>query len=328
VTPAVADLLRGLLPGVSPDAGTRLPPTAGAKLPTDTVGAARVPAGVHLAFTGTAGQVRLTVRPGDPTSVPSPGVAESFVVFVDDEQVGAVGLPDGAGAVDVPLPTRAPDAVVRVFLPEPVALVVESVQPVGGEIAPAGTGPRWVVQGDSISQGWSVTSAGLAWPSRVARRLGLDLVNLGFAGSARGELVAATVVADSRADAVTLAWGTNCWSSIPTDARAIAEQMRLFLTVVRQGLPDVPVVVVSPIVRPPAESEPNRFGSSLVDLRRSMESAVTEFARAHGDERLTLVPGLGLVPAELLVDGVHPGDEGHRRLADELAPLVGAATGR
>lgn len=320
------DLLKGLLPDVRPDAGTRLPSAAVVKLPADTVAAARVPAGVHLAFTGSASKVRLTLRRGDLASVPSPAVAEELTVFVDGELVAAVGVPARSAPVDVALPSRGVGAVVRIHLPETVGLVVESIETVGGDVVAVPARPRWVVQGDSISQGWSVTAAGLAWPSRVARELDLDLVNLGFAGSARGELVAATVVSESRADVVTLAWGTNCWSSIPTDAAEIAQRMRLFLTTVRQGLPEVPVLVVSPIVRPAAESGPNRFGSSLADLRGAIEGAVEEFAAVHGDAALTLVSGMDLVPEDALVDGVHPGDEGHALMASALAPGVARAT--
>lgn len=40
-----------------------------------------------------------------------------------------------------------------------------------------------------------------------------------------------------------------------------------------------------------------------------------------GDDRLTLVPGRSLVAANLLVDGLHPGEEGH----DVLAKAIGTA---
>src|SRR5262249_23590848 len=162
--------------------------------------------------------------------------------------------------------------------------------------------PRWVVYGDSITQGWSVTEPGLAWPSRVADTLGLDLVNLGFAGAARGELPTADAVAASGADAVALAWGTNAYSALATSAARIAERMRLSLTAVRAGLPTAPVVVVSPLVRPDAETVPNRFGATLGELRAALEDAVRRFAAATGDTRVTLVPGRDLVPAELLAD--------------------------
>ncbi|MFI6407515.1 SGNH/GDSL hydrolase family protein [Streptomyces sp. NPDC050548] len=316
--------LRGVLPDVSwSHGGSRLPPTACRKLTADTVRAARVPAGVHLAFTGSASTIVLTVRTGERTTVPAPTVPEALVVHVPGRPAGAIPLPPGEhGTVRVDLPDRDPARTVRVYLPEAVETVIEGLA-ADVPLEPAPRGPLWVVYGDSITQGWSVARPGLAWPSLVADDLGLDLVNLGFAGAARGELLVADALAASGAAAVTLAWGTNAWSSLPTSATQIAETTRLFLTAVRQGLPDTPVTVVSPIVRPDAEDTPNRFGARLADLREALETAVTD----TGDRRITLVRGLDLVQADQLVDGIHPGDEGHRSLARGVTPHVAQAVG-
>jgi len=342
----VTGFLRGVLPALLPDtlpwaSGSRLPAAVTAKLTSDTVRAARVPAGVHLAFSGSAQAVEIAVRPGMRTSVPAPTLAgEAFVARVPGQPAVTVPLfPDRQSVPDrqpasrelvtlrVPLPARDPDAVVRLYLPEAVEVQLDRLSAIGGDLAPAPRGPLWVVYGDSISQGWSVTEPGLAWPSLVAQELGLDLVNLGFAGSARGELLAADVVGASGADAVALAWGTNNWSSLPTDATVIGGTMRLFLTALRQGLPAAPVVVISPIVRPDGEDTPNRFGATLRDLRTALEAAVLRFAADTGDQRVTLVPGRDLVAAGQLVDGIHPGDDGQRSLADGALPHVAAGLG-
>lgn len=319
--------IRGVLPSVPWSTGSRLPAVSCRKLPADTVSAARVPAGVHLALTGTASAIELGVRVGTRTTVPAPTVPEAFVARSPGGKSRTVPVPGTHGTVRIELPEREPGETVRVYLPEAVEVAVDSLAALDGEIGPAPRGPLWVVYGDSITQGWSVSQPGSAWPSLVAGQLGLDLVNLGFAGAARGEVLAADVVAGSGADAVAVAWGTNCWSSLPTDARQIGETMRLFLTALRQGLPAAPVVVVSPIVRPDAEEVPNRFGSTLGDLRVALEAAVRRFLTATGDERITLVPGLGLVPAVQLADGLHPGDEGQRSLAAGIAPHVAAGLG-
>ncbi|MGW4911090.1 GDSL-type esterase/lipase family protein [Streptomyces sp. NPDC004270] len=320
--------IRGVLPGLSwADGGSRLPLAGCAKLTADTVRAARVPAGVHLAFTGPVSTVELTVEVGERTTVPAPTVPGGFVVRVQGSPSRSVPLPSRDGTVRVPLPERDRDRVVRVYLPESTEVTLVGL---AGDHRPepAALGPLWVVYGDSITQGWSVTEPGLAWPSQVADTLGLDLVNLGFAGAARGELLTADVLAASGAQAVTLAWGTNAYSSLPTSTAQIAETMRLYLTAVREGLPEVPVVVVSPIVRPDAEHVPNRFGASLADLRAALEEAVRRFAEERGDDRVTLVPGLHVVPPEHLVDGIHPGDAGHRSLAEGVTPHIAAGLGR
>lgn len=315
--------VRGLDPSLLLAAATRLVPSVAAKLPADTNGAGRVPAGVHLAMVGNASSVTLTVRLGDRTSAPAPTAEDVFTVWCRDRLVARIPV---AREVVIDLPSRGEGDVVAIHLPETISTVVESLAVAGGDLRPAPRSLRWVAYGDSITQGWSVSDVGLAWPSILARELDVELVNLAFAGSARGELPAAIQVSESRADLVTLTWGTNCWSSVPTDAAQVAETMRLFLTVVRQGLPDVPVIVVSPIVRPDAETAPNRFGATLEDLRAAIETAV--LAMAGVDSLVTLVPGRDLVTAAELIDGVHPGDVGHAAMAHALRPVIGTSLGR
>jgi lysophospholipase L1-like esterase len=323
-----AAYVRGLLRSLKLARGSRLTSAAAEKLPADTVRVAHVPAGVHLALTGTARRIDLRVRVGAATWRPAPNSPEAFVVHGPGWSY-RVPLDRGADLVRIDLADRPAGQPVRVYLPETVELQLLGLTAVGGEVVPAPRGPAWVVYGDSITQGWSVTEPGRAWPSLVADALGLDLVNLGFAGAARGELPAADVVAGSQAAAVALAWGTNCYSTVPSDATHIAETMRLFLAAVRQGLPDVPVVVVSPIVRPDAELTPNRFGATHAQLRAAIESAVLDFAAARGDGRLALVPGRELVPAaDLADDRVHPLDAGHARLAAAVQPHVAAGLHR
>lgn len=314
--------LRGLLPGLAWDAGSRYPAAALELLPADAAAGAAVPAGVHLALAGTAAAVNVGLRHGAACALASPASRDEFTAVAEDA-VARTAIPAGDGWVTVALPRREPGKTVRVYLPEREQVFLDRLTPVGGTVESAGsTGPLWVAYGDSITHGWSVTSPHLSWPARVAERLGLHLVNLGLAGGARGELPAATTVAESGADLVTIAWGTNAWSKVPTDRRHIAETMRLFLTAVRQGLSNVPIVVISPIVRLGAESAPNRFGDTLADLRAAIESAASDFIRAHGDSRMTVVPGLELLDADAIVDGVHPGDLGHGLMADALVPIL------
>jgi lysophospholipase L1-like esterase len=195
----------------------------------------------------------------------------------------------------------------------------------GGALEPAPRGPRWLAYGDSIAEGWIASGPSGAWPAVAARRLGLDVVNLGYAGSARGELPSAQHLAALDADVISISHGTNCWSRIPFSTALFREQTRAFLDLVRQGHPDTPIVVTSPIVRPDAEATPNVLGATLVDLRVAMEELTRELI-AEGDEHLTLVEGGNLVGPDDLPDGIHPGDHGHEVLADAFgAAIAGVA---
>ena len=171
-----------------------------------------------------------------------------------------------------------------------------------------------MVYGDSIAEGWVASKPSGAWPAVAGRALGLDVVNCGYAGAARGEIASAEQLARVAADVISVSHGTNCWTRTPHSAAMVRAGMAAFLTVLRQGHPTTPIVVVSPVLRPDAEATANRLGATLADLR----AAIEEVATARGD--VTLVPGLPLLDASLLADGIHPGDAGH----DVLAAAIGA----
>ncbi|PPJ25758.1 SGNH/GDSL hydrolase family protein [Nocardia nova] len=315
----MSEFVRGLLPGGDPASGNRIPAPSINRLPGDTVAAGRVMAGVHIALAGTADSIELEYRMGTEVGFAAPALKPALTVRVVGAHSTAVPIAAPEGRIEVPLPSRPADATVRIYLPETNAFEPLGISANSGVIAPVRYSRRWVVYGDSICQGWSVSEAGLAWPSLVAERLSIDAVNLGFAGSARGELEAAAVVAASGADAVAIAWGTNSWATIPMDPGLIAETMRVFLATVRRGLPGVPIVVMSPIVRPGAEAAKNRLGATLAQLRFALEAAVEAI---DSSPPITLIRGLDLLTPEDLVDGIHPGDKGHAALAAAVLPTV------
>ena len=92
----------------------------------------------------------------------------------------------------------------------------------------------------------------------------------------------------------------------------------------RQGHPQTPIVVASPVLRPDAETTPNRFGATLAQLRAVMEE-IADQRISGGDDRLWLVRGGELLEARHLPDGVHPGDEGHQILAAAFGGAVRTA---
>jgi lysophospholipase L1-like esterase len=99
-----------------------------------------------------------------------------------------------------------------------------------------------------------------------------------------------------------------------------------FLEVVRQGHPETPILVVSPVIRPDGEDTPNRLGATLRDLRAAIENVVR--ARVEtGDSQLGLLPGAELITEDQLDDGIHPNDDGHRAIAAAVGPRVAALAG-
>jgi lysophospholipase L1-like esterase len=318
-----APFLRGIAwPGDDRVPYPRAKPDDFGRLPFDTWWQAQIPAGVRLELAGDAAEIEITYRTRtDKLGPRGDGAGRAFSLWRGDAKVADVAAVVGEGGARFTLPSAEP---VTVYLPEGMKPEILDVIPFGGSIEPVPPGPRWIAYGDSVAEGWMASEPALAWPAIASRAHGLDGVNLGYAGAARGEIVSAEHLADIRAAVISITHGTNCWTRIPHSAGMVREGMAAFLEIVRQGHPDTPIVVSSPIVRPDAESAPNRLGATLADLRAAIETVV-EDRIAAGDTRLGLIPGRGIVNEDQLADEIHPNDDGHRALAAAIGPAVAAA---
>lgn len=298
----------------------RAKPDDAMRLPVDTWYQAQAPIGVRLELRGDASEVEIAY--GRAHGRPDPhsrSVRPAFASWRGDTKIGEADAPPGEGTVRVPLGDV-------IYLPEVLRPQITSVEGIGGSIEPAPAGPRWAVYGDSIAAGWNASEPALAWVNRVARAHSLNGINLGYTGSARGEIVTAEHLADLPADVITIGHGTNCWTRTPHSVGMLLEGTVAFLEVVRQGHPETPILVVSPVIRPDAEETPNRLGATLRDLRAAIENVVRARMEA-GDERLELLAGGELITEAQLEDGLHPDDDGHHAIAVAVGPRVAALAG-
>ena len=302
------------------------PGPQGLRLPADTRAAAALPVGVRLELEGEAEALEIDYRTEtDDLGYRGAGAGTRFALYRGARPVSAATAMLGEGCARLALGAGPERAIV--YLPEGMKPRVRAVRALGGTLRPASPQPRWLCYGDSIAEGWSASEPALAWPHVVGREQGLDVVNLGYAGAARGELASAEELAALPADVISIAHGTNCWTRTPHSAELFAEGLRAFLDLVRTGHPATPIVAVSPVLRSDAEGAPNALGATLADLRRAFEEVVRARVAA-GDRRLMLVPGAALVARDQFADGVHPDDGGHRAMATALGPAIRvAATG-
>lgn len=302
----------------------RVPAVVTERWAADTIEAARVPAGIRLAFTGTARRIDIDVETSAALALATPAEHGEFTVYVGGEKRHSVPVAESTTTtVRIELPERDAAERVEIHLPERYEPRIMGVRGVDGEIQSVAPAKKWVAYGDSITQGWTTTDPGGAWAAIAARATGLDLLNLGFAGAARGELPVAAHLSSVPADVISLSWGTNCWAQIEMDAAYISELMRLFLATVRRGHPETPILVLSPVIRPAAEDARNSSGATLAELRDALEGAVTRYREQHADEHLHLLPGGALIGAdELDPDGIHPNDAGHAAIGAAVASAL------
>ena len=356
----------------------RLPAAARPKLPDDFVRMCELqPAGVRLVLRTAASRLELDVRalrtvsvnrPPDGSDGPLPD-AGRYDVVVDGAVAGSATAETygtfrldyatrRAQASEAPVATVVLDclpgreAEVAVWLPYGEVTTLVALR-ADAPVAPPSDvpGPRWVHHGSSISHGANADAPTGTWPVVAARRLGFDLVNLGFSGNAVLDPFTAQAIRDQDADLITLKIGINVVNHDCMRLRAFRPAVEGFLDLVRDGHPSTPLVVISPILCPmvedcpgPTEIDPSSPDDAIVfrtlgrpeeleqgklSLRaiRDVLGEVVDRRRAAGDTALTYLDGLELYGeadwASLpMPDLLHPDQAGHRRIGERFANLL------
>jgi lysophospholipase L1-like esterase len=293
-----------------------------ARLPLDTWISAQIPVGVRVELVGDAEKIEIDYQTRtEELGYRGDGAGRTFTLWRGGEKVDEAKATVGKGTARLTMGDWPPELRAVVYLPEGMRPTVTGVKPLTGAIGPAPPQPRWVAYGDSVLEGWMASEPCQGWAAIVSRDHELDLVNMGYAGAARGEIASAEHVADLEADVISITHGTNCWTRTPHSVPLFREGLNAFLDIVRQRHRRTPVVVSSPVLRPDGENNPNRLDATLGDLREAMEAVVRDRI-ADGDSALSLVPGGDLIDKSQLADGIHPNDDGHQAIATALGPAV------
>ncbi|GAB3979871.1 SGNH/GDSL hydrolase family protein [Actinoallomurus acanthiterrae] len=371
-TPVTADMLRGALDvertahGLLPH---RLPLWARRQIPDDQLAVAEAqPSGVRLVFRTRATTIELETLPTKRAYRGLPAPADGVYDLLVDGRLAAQatvtggnlrtiidmvtrsaelreGLPGTARFTD--LPTRDKD--IEIWLPHTEiteAIALRTDAPV--EPAP-GNGRRvWLHHGSSISHGSNAAHPTAIWPALAAAQGGVELVNLGFGGSALLDPFTARAMRDTPADLISVKIGINVVNGDVMRLRAFIPAVHGFLDTIREGHPATPLLVVSAILCPVQEDTPGplmpdfdggtlRFkatgdpaeraaGRLTLNIIRDELARIVQ-QRSAGDPNLHYLDGRDLYGekdyAELpLPDEVHPDPAGHRRIAENFARLV------
>ncbi|HEX6344820.1 GDSL-type esterase/lipase family protein [Umezawaea sp.] len=277
---------------------------------------ARMAAGARVEFRTDATGLSWPVRTESPEDVRRPA---PFDVVVDGVLHARCAV-DGDGVVGTDLPPG--EKVVRIWLPQFGFARLGALSLFGAStVVPVDPRPRWVLYGSSISQCTAAAGPSETWPALVAAEHDWDLRCLGFSGQCHLDPVVARFVRDGPADLIALCLGVNVHGRSSFTRRTFRPAVAGFLATVRDGHPDTPVVLITPITSPAREHAVNGAGMTLADVRGELVGIHDELR--HVDPRLSLVHGpevLGPAEADLLGDGLHPTAAGYRLMATRLAP--------
>ncbi|MAS54232.1 MAG: lipase [Pimelobacter sp.] len=373
-TRITADHLRGALEVEVTDRGVRphrLPAWARRQLgDPQLLMAESQPSGVRLAFRTTATHVELEALPTKrtyPGAPPRPdGVYElqidgrphdsGSIVAGDEVVIDMVagtaethpGEPGTLAFADLPLGAKE----VVIWLPHDETVELVSVRTDARVESPLPSARRtWLHHGSSISQGSNAAEPTGTWPVVAATSAGVDLVNLGLGGSALLDPAVARVVRDTPADLISLKLGINLVNTDLMRRRALVAGVHGFLDTIRDGHPETPLLVVSPVLCPMHEETPGpsafdpesmadgrlafraagdpaevALGKLTLQVVREVLAAVVE-ERSIADPHLSYLDGRRLygesdVAALPLPDRLHPDPETHRLMGRRFADLA------
>jgi hypothetical protein len=247
-------------------------------------------------------------------------------------------VPAGAGRVEVWLPSSS---VVEVR-----SLTFDDGATIGAP--PPDTRPKWVHHGSSISHCLEASGPAFTWPAVAARAANVNLTNLGLAGQCHLDQFTARTMRDLPADFLSLKCGINIVNGDTLRQRTFPSALHGFLDTVREGHPDTPLLVVSPIICPVAENTPgptdgasgsvvalgtdvtHQQGALTLREVRNHVHDVVQARQSAGDKHLFYLNGLelfGEADVHHLPDGLHPDGEGYRTIGERFAATAFAPSG-
>ncbi|WP_329094813.1 GDSL-type esterase/lipase family protein [Streptomyces sp. NBC_01439] len=363
----VEETAHGLLPH-------RLPTWARRQIPDDRLAVAEAqPSGVRLAFRTAATTVHLDTLPtkrvyrGFPP--PPDGVYDLLVdgrltaqatvaggnlrTITDMQAQTAEFTPGPAGTAhfaDLPAGVKN----IEIWLPHAEITKVIALR-TDAPVEPAPDNGRrvWLHHGSSISHGSNAVFPSTIWPALAANTGGVELINLGFGGSAMADPFTARAMRDTPADLISVKLGINVVNSDAMRLRAFVPAIHGFLDTIREGHPTTPLLLVSPILCPTHENTPGPLMPDLSDGSLKFKATGDPAETAAGRLTLTIVrevladivkqrstedPNLHYLDGLDLYgendhdefphpDAIHPSPEGHVRIGENFAKLVFSGNG-
>ncbi len=323
-------------------------------------GVTLMPSGVRLVFRTDARELEFEVltSTGQLDTEPGPRPTGMLELVVDGAPAGRRQAPvgnvlrmAGPGAVRQMIPGK-PGVVrfaglpagmknVELWLPQQTPTELVALRADGEVLAPLPDGRRrWVHNGSSISHCLEADGPTGTWPVVAAAHGGVEVINLSQAGNEVLDPYVARTIRDMPADLISLKVGINIVGLAAFRLRTFGPAVHGFLDTIRDGHPETPLLVMSPVSCPALEESPGptatgpdgkitALGSpadvtdgalSLTVVRAELARIVA--ARRARDPHLHYLDGrelLGPDETDDLADGLHPGAAAYRRMGKRFA---------
>lgn len=208
--------------------------------------------------------------------------------------------------------------VTRVLLPYDWGCAVRDIRgeihPPSGEMLPA---KRLLTYGSSMTHGGNATLPSHTYAFRLARNLGMDLIDLGCAGAAyMDESMASYIGSRNDWDAAVLEFGINVieiW-----DAKQLRAAVDRFIHAVKEAHPGQSVFVTDLFyTHHDFDKDPKAalFRSAVKECTECLSSVFPNLFYINGLTLLSSWEGLSS-------DGLHPSDFGHQDISENLTKAM------
>ena len=178
--------------------------------------------------------------------------------------------------------------------------------------APYEAGAPVVFYGSSITQGGCASRPGNAYENIYSAFRNIDHINLGFSGSACGEVPVANYIASLKMSVFVMDYDFNAVNSW-----YLNQTHKPFYDILRAAQPDLPIIMIS-----------RCSGMDPYDNRARREIIYNTYRQAveAGDKNVYFLDGdtffAGKYRGVYTVDGVHPNDAGFLKMAELIGSLI------
>lgn len=175
-----------------------------------------------------------------------------------------------------------------------------------------------VFYGSSITNGGLASRPGMTYISLISQKYGLDYINLGLSGGARGDEAIVDYMASLNMSCFVCDYDHNAYTYELLESTHLPMYKKI-----REKHPDIPYIIIS---KPDCFKE---YKDSRI--RFDIISKTYEYAKSQGDENVYLIDGKTLFEGEYYTactfDGCHPNDIGFMRMAEKIGSVVVKALG-
>ncbi len=280
---------------------------------SELAGRAEMASGVRIRFASDTTELTLHTEP----------LLEggNFDLYADDNLIATASFSTGQTATHFAnLPPG--DKMLELWLSQAMPVAVRSLEISAGSAIGRSEDTRlkWVTYGSSITHCRTAGSPSFTWPGVVARGKNFNLTSFGFGGQCHADPMMARLIRDREADFLSIKIGINIYGGSSLGPRAFRPAIIGTIATIREGHPNTPFAVCSPIWGHDREDTPNSVGLTLQQMRLEIQEAVASFQK-RGDTNLYYIDGLKLFNKDLahhLPDNLHPDAEGYRLMGENF----------